>query len=73
MCRLRLEVRSELRALRQRLTRPGHVPARAVALAAQLAWDPASPVYAANDTEGVADIAHAILDLLDEESRLARA
>jgi|SRR5215207_1018784 len=59
-----LAARPDLEELAERLTQTDPVAPRAVALAAQLAWDPASPVYARTSATGVADFARATLRLL---------
>jgi hypothetical protein len=59
-----LAARSDLLALMARLRQPGPAPVRAVALAARLAWDSASPVYAAGSSGSVGDFARTILRLL---------
>jgi hypothetical protein len=61
-----LAAEAELLAVSAALERPGPVPPQAVALATQLAWDPASPVYAADSSVSVADFTEVILQLLDE-------
>jgi hypothetical protein len=62
-----LAARGVLLALREALNRPGRVPPRAVALATQLAWDSASPVYAAASETSVAEFARTVLQLLNED------
>jgi hypothetical protein len=59
-----LAARPHLEALMERLRWPAAVPTRAVALAAQLAWESASPVYTAEADASVAEFADSILELL---------
>jgi hypothetical protein len=58
-----LAARPELLALAERLSGPREVSPRALASAAQLAWESASPIYAGESVRSVADFARAILEL----------
>ena len=55
-----LAARPELLALIDRLMQPGEMSPRSLARTSQLAWDSASPVYAGNSSEGVAEFARTI-------------
>ena len=59
-----LAAREVLLAVAARLHEPGFVPARAVALAAVLVWDSASPTYAPGTGATVARFAETILELM---------
>ncbi len=63
-----LAARPYLLALGERLTDREPIPVRAVALAAQLAWDSASPMYAATRTASVAEFAQGALELASYEA-----
>jgi hypothetical protein len=58
-----LAARLELLALAERLRGPREISPRALAGAAQLAWESASPIYAGESVRSVADFARAILEL----------
>lgn len=61
-----LAARHQLRVLAARLRDPGYVPPRALALAAILVWDSASPIYAPGAGTTVSQLADTVLKVMSE-------